>query len=120
MRTNKTIDPSLKKKINENDEKVKYLYGIEFKRSKSKKGTTSTTPGVRPRNLPKNKNKKNQDDSYSEIILKTDYNNEQKHSNDEFDSKISKTISKDADPSAFVSRMKKRMKFKNDKEEKKK
>ena len=119
MRTNNAIDPSLKKKINQNDEKVKYLYDIEFKISKSKKGTTITTPGVRPRNLPKNKNTKSQEDSYSEIILKGDNNNEQNHSNDEFDRKISKKISKDAEPSAFMSRMKKRMKFKNDKEEKK-
>ena len=111
MRNTKYIDPSLKKKINENDEKMKMLYGIEFKRSKSKKGTLSSA-----RNKPKNRNKRNHDDSFSDIGAKT----YQGKSPMNTDSKFSKTINADKeDSSAFMSRMQKRMKFKKDKEEKK-
>ena len=113
MRNTKYIDPSLKKKINENDEKMKMLYGIEFKRSKSKKGTLSSA-----RNKPKNRNKRNHDDSFSDIGAgaKT-YKDKSPMTTD---SKYSKTINADReDSSAFMSRMQKRMKFKKDKEEKK-
>ena len=111
MRSTKVIDPSLKKKINENDEKMKMLYGIEFKRSKSKKGTFSAA-----KNKVKNRNKKNNDDSYSEMMIKTYKDNTPITT----DSKFSKTINTDRDDSsAFMSRMQKRMKFKRDKEEKK-
>lgn len=34
MRNTKTIDPSLKKKITQNDEKLRILYDKEFKSSK--------------------------------------------------------------------------------------
>ena len=111
MRNTKIIDPSLKKKINENDEKMKMLYGIEFKRSKSRKGTYSSA-----RNKPKNRNKGNHDDSFSDINNKNYKDNTAMAT----DSKISKTINADGeDSSAFMSRMQKRMKFKRDKEEKK-
>ena len=54
MRNTKIIDPSLKKKINENDEKMKTLYGMEFQRSKSRKQTARSTT----RNNQRNKKKK--------------------------------------------------------------
>ena len=111
MRNTKVIDPSLKRKIKENDEKMKMLYGIEFKRSKSRKGTYSAT-----RNRPKNRNKKNHDDSYTGAKNKTYRDNTPMT----IDSQFSKTINTDRDDSAaFMSRMQKRMKFKKDKEEKK-
>ena len=111
MRNTKYIDPSLKKKINENDEKMKMLYGIEFKRSKSRKGTYSSA-----KNKPKNRNKRNHDDSFSDVGAKT----YQGKSPMNTDSKFYKTINADKeDSSAFMSRMQKRMKFKKDKEEKK-
>ena len=111
MRNTKIIDPSLKKKINENDEKMKMLYGIEFKRSKSRKGTYSST-----RNKPKNRNKRNHDDSFSDMGGKASKDKSPMNT----DSKYSKTINPDReDPSSFMSRMQKRMKFKKDKEEKK-
>jgi hypothetical protein len=37
MRNTKTIDPSLKKKINQNDDKLRILYGKETKAGKPKK-----------------------------------------------------------------------------------
>ncbi len=111
MRNTKNIDPSLKKKINENDEKMKALYGIEFKRSKSKKGTKASA-----RNKPKNRNQRNHDDSFSDMMAKTYKDNTPMTT----DSKYAKTINEDRDDSsAFMSRMQKRMKFKKDKEEKK-
>ena len=116
MRNTKTIDPSLKKKITENDEKLKVLYDIELK-SKSK--PKNRTPATRQKNARKAQ-KRNQykDDTYAKINLKT-YNNEDNLSDDEMDQRMSKTIEKREDQAKFVSRMKKRMKFKNDKEEKK-
>ena len=111
MRNTKVIDPSLKRKIKENDEKMKMLYGIEFKRSKSRKGTYSSA-----RNKPKNRNKRNRDDSFTKAMTKTYKDNTPMTT----DSKFSKTINTDRDDSAaFMSRMQKRMKFKKDKEEKK-
>jgi len=112
MRNTKVIDPSLKRKIKENDEKMKMLYGIEFKRSKSRKGTHSSA-----RNKPKNRNKRNHDDdSFTNVMSKTYKDNTPMTT----DSKFSRTITTDRDDSAaFMSRMQKRMKFKKDKEEKK-
>ena len=108
MRNTKIIDPSLKKKINENDEKMKTLYGMEFQRSKSRKQTARSTT----RNNQRNKKKKN-NDSYTDMNIKT-YNEEPRT-----DSKIAKKLNTDRNESAFVSRMQKRMQFKKDKEEKK-
>ena len=112
MRNTKVIDPSLKRKIKENDEKMKMLYGIEFKRSKSRKGTHLSA-----RNKPKNRNKRNHDDdSFTNVMSKTYKDNTPMTT----DSKFSRTITTDRDDSAaFMSRMQKRMKFKKDKEEKK-
>ena len=111
MRSTKVIDPSLKRKIRENDEKMKMLYGIEFKRSKSRKGTYSSN-----RNKPKNRNKRNHDGPLPKVMLKT-YKDKSPMTTD---SKFTRTINTDRDDSsAFMSRMQKRMKFKKDKEEKK-
>jgi len=111
MRNTKIIDPSLKKKINENDEKMRMLYGEEYKRSKSRQGSYSSA-----RNKKKNRNKRNNDDSFSDAMGKTYKDNTPITT----DTKFSKTINPDGeDSSAFMSRMQKRMKFKKDKEEKK-
>ena len=111
MRNTKNIDPSLKKKITQNDEKLRILYDKEFKSSKQKK------KGLGP---PKNRsepkfenNNQNKENSFSEIIMNEDENNNNNEQTpekekEEEDPKISKIINiEKEDQSAFVSRMKK-------------
>ena len=123
MRNTKAIEPSLKKKIKQNDDKLRILYGKELKTSNPKKANTGQI--LRNKSNQKTQNqKKNPEDSSSEIILHTyNDNNEPSPETEEINSKISKrtieTEREKNEPSAFVSRMQKRMKFKNDKEEKK-
>ena len=113
MKNAKKIDPYLKKKLNENEEKMQALYGIGFNRSKSKGALSS-------RNRNRKKQKKNTDDSFSGVANKTYNKNNRTHTPDEKKSKISKKLNKEkTGPSNSGSRMKKRMKFKKDKEEKK-
>ena len=106
MRNTKTIDPSLKKKITQNDEKLRLLYDKNFKLIPKPKNKYSET-----RNKSEQRKRINQDNSYSET---------QQTYNDKGKSPVTKymTIDRD-DQHAFVSRMQKRMKFKRDKEEKK-
>ena len=123
MRNTKAIEPSLKKKIKQNDDKLRILYGKELKTSNPKKANTGQILSNKL-NQKAQIQKKNPEDSSSEIILHTYNDNEPSPETEEINSKISKrtieTEREKNEPSAFVSRMQKRMKFKNDKEEKKK
>ena len=116
MRASKNIDPSLKKKIVQNDEKLRILYDKEVKRGKSLK--KSSAPN---RNKKDNQSQnQNNDNSFSEIMMKKYNDKDVSPATEEINSKISKTMTIDNDDkNAFVSRMQKRMKFKKDKEEKK-
>ena len=119
MRNTKAIEPSLKKKIKQNDDKLRILYGKELKTSNPKKANTGQI--LRNKSNQKTQNqKKKPEDSSSEIILHTyNDNNEPSPETEEINSKISKrtieTEREKNEPSAFVSRMQKRMKFKNNK-----
>jgi hypothetical protein len=123
MRNTKTIDPSLKKKINQNDDKLRILYGKETKAGKpKKKGSIPQKTKVEQKIENQNQNEnENHENSFSEIIIKANNdNNKESPATEMVNSKISKTITVDHDDQkAFVSRMQKRIKFKNNKEEKK-
>ena len=106
MRNTKVIDPSLKKKINQNDEKLRLLYDKDFKLIPKPKNINSGT-----RNKSEQRKRINQDNSYSET--QQTYNEKNK-------SPVSKNMTIDReDQHSFVRRIQKRMKFKRDKEEKK-
>jgi hypothetical protein len=116
MKNTRAIDPSLEKKITQNDERVKVLYDIELS-SRSKQ--RNKTPATRQKNARREqKIRQNKDDSYAKVYLNT-YSNERHYLNDDFEPKMSKTIDRREKEAKFVNRMRKRMKFKNDKEEKK-
>ena len=118
MRNTKVIDPSLNKKIKENDERLRELYEKKYKIAGLPKVNTG-----RNRSFQKSqKRKKNNDDSFSDINIKTynDIDVEPSPQTVDINSKISKTIDIEKQPPPTnVSRMQKRMKFKKDKEEKK-
>ena len=118
MRNTKAIDPSLNKKIKENDERLRELYEKGYKIA----GLTKANTG-RNRSFQKSqKRKKNNDDSFSDINIKTynDIDVEPSPQTADINSKVSKTIDiEKKSPPANVSHMQKRMKFKKDKEEKK-
>jgi hypothetical protein len=116
MKNTRAIDPSLEKKITQNDERVKVLYDIELS-SRSKQ--RNKTPATRQKNARREqKIRQNKDDSYAKVYLNT-YSNERHYLNDDFEPKMSKTIDRREKEAKFVNRMRKRMKFRNDKEEKK-
>ena len=118
MRNTKAIDPSLSKKIKENDDKLKVLYEKEYK----------MTAGLRKSNTGRNKSyekppkkKNNNDESFSDVIIKTYNDVEPSPQTEEINSKMSKTLENEKrGPSVnHPSRMEKRKKFKKNKEEKK-
>ena len=116
MKNTRNIDPSLKKKITQNDERVKVLYDIELS---SRPKQRNKTPATRQKNIRREQKKRqNKDDSYAKVNLKI-YNNERHYLNDDFEPKMSRTIDRREKEAKFMSRMRKRMKFKADKEEKK-
>ena len=117
MRNTKAIDPSLVKKIKENDDKLRELYEKEYKMAGLKKSSTGRNKSYEK--PPKKKN--NNDDSFSDVMIKTYNDVEPSPQTEEINSKISKTIEneKPSAPSTNPSRMQKRMKFQKNKEEKK-
>ena len=116
MKNSKKIDPYLKKKLNQNEEKMQILYGIGYQNSKSNRALSSSTD----RNRNKKRQRKNNDDYLTEMNNNTYKKNNRTQTPKTKKSKMSKTINKEkGNPSHSVSSLKKRMKFKNDKEEKK-
>ena len=115
MRNNKTIDPSLIKKIIQNDEKLKILYNKEGNISKqNKKGAIPPRTGV-PKKT--ETNLKMKDDSFSEFTINT-YNGISPPY--DIGSRESKTTTTNKnEPIPFVQRMQRRQKYKTHREEKK-
>ena len=118
MRNTKAIDPSLNKKIKENDERLRELYEKEYKFAGLQKSNTG-----RNRSYQKaQKKKKNIDDSFSDTNIKTynDVDAEPSYRTEEIIEKEPKPMEiQKKRPSSNASRMQKRMKFQKDKEEKK-
>ena len=115
MRNTKDIDPSLKKKINQNDEKLRLLYDKEYQlEEQNRSKTNKSLRNKQNRRAQSQTKKKNHDDSFSEIILKTYNDNEPSRETEEINSKMSKTIEVDKKrPAGLANRIEKRMKFKN-------
>ena len=111
MRNNKVIDPSLNKKIVENEKRMQSLFNLKFSSSKSrnniKKPSNSQT---NMRNIQHKKNK-SQDEIYNNAAYNTIDNREINRLKGTLNVTISKTIEKgdDNDSSAFANRMAKRM-----------
>ena len=115
MRNTKAIDPSLKKKINQNDEKLRLLYDKEYQlEEQNRSKTNKSLRNKQNRRAQSQTKKKNHNDSFSEIILKTYNDNEPSRETEEINSKMSKTIEVDKKhPAGLANRIEKRMKFKN-------
>ena len=109
MRNNKVIDPSLNKKIAENERRIQNLFNSEFTISKSKNNIKAPSQSQKNmRNIHHKKNK-SQDEIYKTI------NNIDNKEISLFTGTIDNTIPKtlqigDDDETAFINRMEKRMK----------
>lgn len=119
MRNNKVIDPSLNKKIAENEKRMQHLFNSEFSLSKSKNNIKKPTNSqINMRNV-HHKKQKSQDEIYN-TAYKTIDNRDINRLKGAFNVTISKTIEKgdDNDSSAFANRMAKRMNQKKQAEQK--
>ena len=109
MRNNKVIDPSLNKKIAENERRIKNLFNAEFTLSKSKNNIRAPSQSQRNMKSIHHKKNKSQDE-----IFKTIYNIDNKEIS-LFKGTIDNTFPKtlqigDDGETAFINRMEKRMK----------
>ena len=109
MRNNKVIDPSLNKKIAENERRIQSLFNAEFTLSKSKNNIRAPSQSQRNMKSIHHKKNKSQDEIY-----KTIYNIDNKEIS-LFKGTIDNTFPKtlqigDDGETAFINRMEKRMK----------
>ena len=110
MRNNKVIDPSLNKKIAENERRIQSLFNAEFTLSKSKNNIRAPSQSQRNMKSIHHKKNKSQDEIY-----KTIYNIDNKEIS-LFKGTIDNTFPKtlqigDDGETAFINRMEKRMKY---------
>ena len=120
MRNNKVIDPSLNKKIVENEKRMQNLFNSEFSKSKSKNNIKKPSNSQTNMRNVHHKKHKSQDEIYN-TAYKTIDNRDINRLKGAFNVTISKTIEKgdDNDSSAFTNRMAKRMNQKKQAEEEK-
>ena len=119
MRNNKVIDPSLNKKIAENEKRMQHLFNSEFSISKSKNNIKKPSNSQTNMRNVHHKKQKSQDEIYN-TAYKTIDNRDINRLKGAFNITISKTIEKgdDNDSSAFENRMAKRMNQKKQAEQK--
>ena len=119
MRNNKVIDPSLNKKIAENEKRMQSLFKSEFSLSKSKNNIKKPSNSQTNMRNVHHKKKKSQDEIYN-----TDYKTIDNRDINRLKGTLNVTISKtiepkdDNDSSAFANRMAKKMKQKKPVEQK--
>jgi hypothetical protein len=120
MRNNKVIDPSLNKKIVENEKRMQHLFKREFSLSKSKNNIKKPSNSQTKLRNVHHKKTKSQDEIYNKDYNTID-NRDINRLKGAFNVTISKTIEKgdDNDSSAFTNRMAKRMNQKKQAEEEK-
>ena len=116
MRNTKIIDPSLNKKIEENERKIHNLFNGELDKSKSRRILSNRVNNSQiARNIHHKKNK-SQDEIYNDSYKK---NNETSNfktiiENTPYNKNKNKTIQFDGDDSmAFINKMEKRIKYNN-------